>query len=156
MTKRGAPFGLFSVEDYGGGIDMALFGEDYLKLRHFLKEGEFIFMHGKVEERYKQPGQWEFKPLNIELLSEVRDKLCQGINISLDLNKLDTSLITDLEAILSENEGSSQVRFSILDHIDRINVEMYSKRFKVQPSDKLIASLKEIEGIHNVKVIAKK
>ena len=39
LTKKGQPFGLFTIEDFNGTIDMALFGEDYLKNKHFLAMG---------------------------------------------------------------------------------------------------------------------
>jgi len=43
---------LFTIEDYTGSLDLALFGEDYLKHAHFINIGEFLFMKGSLKPIY--------------------------------------------------------------------------------------------------------
>ena len=85
ISKKGNRFGLFSVEDFEDSLDMAMFGEEYLKFRHLLGVGSFIFIQGQVIERYKQPGVWELRPYNIQLLAEIRDKMSKGILLQVKL-----------------------------------------------------------------------
>src|SRR5690606_24463097 len=77
-AKKGNPFALFSIEDYDSTMQMALFGEDYMKFSPYLKTGLYLFIRGKVQLRYKTEDQWELKPMNIQLLGDITDKMAQG------------------------------------------------------------------------------
>ncbi|MDB5261676.1 MAG: polymerase subunit alpha, partial [Adhaeribacter sp.] len=63
-AKNGNPFALFTLEDYDSTLNMALFGEDFVKFAQYLREGMFVFIKGKVQLRYKTEDQWELKPTN--------------------------------------------------------------------------------------------
>ncbi|MDX5417630.1 MAG: DNA polymerase III subunit alpha, partial [Hymenobacteraceae bacterium] len=63
-AKNGNPFALFTIEDYDTSMQMALFGEDYVKFSPYLKMGLYLFIRGKVQLRYKTEDQWELKPTN--------------------------------------------------------------------------------------------
>ena len=52
MSKMGKPFGTFTIEDYSGSVQMALFGEDYGKMKEFLVQESFVFIRAKVQSRY--------------------------------------------------------------------------------------------------------
>lgn len=154
MTKTGKPFGLFAVDDYTGNVDMAMFGEEYLKVKHFLVPGTFVFLKGKVEERYNQPGLWEFRPTNIELLSEVRQKLCKGLALDIDMEFLDNHLVETISEVISLNPGDLTLRINILDKEENLKVDMLSRRFKVGATNELMEELKNINGIQ-VKILSK-
>src|SRR5690606_3353851 len=72
QTKTGKSFGLFTIEDYEGSLEMAMFGEEYLKHQHLLGVGQYVFVTGKVQERYNQIGMWELRPTSIQLLADIR------------------------------------------------------------------------------------
>lgn len=147
ITKTGKPFGLFTVEDYMGNQDLAMFGEEYMKFRHLIVPGGFIYMKGKVEERYNQPGLWEFRPMHIELLSEIREKLCKGISLNIDLNALNDKLIQQMNEIFNSNIGESIVRMNLIDTVENLQVETLSRKVKVHPSNELFDELKTLEGV---------
>ena len=154
MTKTGKPFGLFAIDDYSGNMDMAMFGEEYLKVKHFLVPGTFVFLKGKVEERYNQPGLWEFRPMHIELLSEVRNKLCKGLALDIDMEFLDNNLVDQLSELISLNPGDLTLRINIIDKDESLKVDMLSRRFKVGASNELMEDLKKISGL-GVKILSK-
>ena len=49
QSKNGKPFVLFTIEDYSGSLDLALFGEDYLKRVDFLNT-----LRGILADRLKR------------------------------------------------------------------------------------------------------
>ncbi|GJM27582.1 MAG: DNA-directed DNA polymerase [Cyclobacteriaceae bacterium] len=147
ISKNGRPFGLFSIEDLEDSLDLAMFGEEYLKFRHLLSLGSFVFIDGQVLERYKQPGVWELKPYNIQLLSEIRDKLSKGISIQVDLHILTEELIDKLETISSNFPGPCQLKLSIADPHENIEVEALSRKFQVKPQNELITELDQLGDI---------
>ncbi|MDB4835210.1 DNA polymerase III subunit alpha [Cyclobacteriaceae bacterium] len=155
VTKRGAPFGLFTLEDYDGTLNLAFFGENYLKYRHLLAPGTFIFLRGNVEERYNSPGEWQFRPNQIELLEEIRDKMCKGITISMDISEIDDSVIHDVKTILNNNIGEQTLNMTITEQKEGVALEMYSKKFKIEASNRLLTELRGVSAIKKTRVNAK-
>src|SRR5690606_5647513 len=75
IAKSGKPFGSFIIEDYSDSFEIMVFGEDYVKFKGYLQEGFFVQIRGLVQERFKQVGNWGFELKNIQLLSDLRDKM---------------------------------------------------------------------------------
>jgi DNA polymerase III subunit alpha len=146
QTKTGKSFVIFSIEDYSNTIEMALFGEDFLKLGHWIKPGEFLYIKGKMQQRYNTD-MWEFKPGSIQLLADIRTKLLKNIQLKLDLAMITPEVIEQIESILDESKGSCSIKILLSDNFENINVEMFSRKYKVDPNNMFIDRLKALEGI---------
>lgn len=146
-SRTGRPFGLFSIEDYSGTLDMALFGDDYLKQRYLLETGQFVFIRGKVQQRYNQPDLWELRPQHIELLSEIRDKLCKGLLLEIDINNLNQELIDSMERICVENTGNLPLTFRVCAPQQQYELKMMSRKYRVHVSDELLQEMKLMDGV---------
>ncbi|WMJ72731.1 DNA polymerase III subunit alpha [Cytophagaceae bacterium ABcell3] len=147
QTKAGKSFALFSIEDYNGSLDMALFGEDYMKFSHFIQPGEFLYMKGRVQQRFHSSDQWEFKPNSIQLLHDVRNRVCKSMQISIPLSEMGQELIASIENMLTENPGSCELKFLFKDEQEQVNVEMVSRKYKVEPNNTLLDQLNQLKGI---------
>ena len=147
ISKRGAPFGLFSIEDYNGNLDMAMFGEDYMKNRHMLQVGGFVYMIGKVEERYNSPGEWEFRPRVIQLLSSIREDLSKEIQISLEVSSVTEELVDKIEMLAIENPGKCKFVITLFSEAESLKVELLSKRYAVNPTNELVNGLVLLDSI---------
>ena len=151
ITKKGQPFGLFTIEDFNGSLDMAMFGEDYMKNRHLIAVGSFIYVIGRVEERYNQPGVWEFRPKVIQLLSEIREELSKEIALTVEASQVNDILIDQLDTLALANPGKCKMSVKIYDVEEKISVELLSKKYLISPSNSLMNELTNIEGIqHNI------
>lgn len=147
QSKTGKTFALFSIEDYNGSLDMALFGEDYLKLSHYIRPGEFLYIKGRVQQRYNSEDQWELKPSSIQLLADVRSKLCKDIFVNVDVKQLHTDTLAKLEDIFAAYNGNCSIRFCFTENNENINVEMFCRKFKIEPTNELIEQLSILDGI---------
>ncbi|MCH8318875.1 MAG: DNA polymerase III subunit alpha, partial [Bacteroidetes bacterium] len=153
--KTGQQYALFTIEDYVDSLDLAVFGEDYLKMAHLLNPGEFLFIKGTVGLRYNSTDRWDLKPHTIHLLSEIRTKLSKALTIQIDLQKIDDTKLKEIERITQENPGKCELRFSIYDfsnsgkseNKDMITVEMLSRKMRVNPHNDLIDKLSEMDGV---------
>lgn len=154
-SKRGAPFGLFSIEDYNDTIDVAMFGEDYMKHRHLLQVGGFVYMIGKVEERYNQQGEWEFRPRVIQLLSNIREDLSKEIQVNVDVTLLNEELVNQLEMIAKENPGKCKFVVTLYSAEESMKVELLSKRYMVNPNNHLIEGLTLLDTV-SYKIVSDK
>jgi DNA polymerase III subunit alpha len=146
QTKTGKSFVIFSIEDYSDTIEMALFGEDFLKLGHWIKAGEFLYIKGKVQQRYNTD-LWEFKPGSVQLLADIRGKLLKNIQVKLDLAMITPQIIEQMEALLGENKGSCSIKMLLSDNSENISVEMFSRKYKVEPNNMFIDRLKALDGV---------
>ena len=145
--KNGNPFGLYSIEDFQDTVDLAMFGEDYLKYRHLLKVDNFVFLTGKVEERYKQPGVWEFRTKTIQLLSDIREDLSKSVEIHLKLDSVNDVLIKQVKEISERHPGNCSLKLNIIDMEESIVADALSKKYRVSPDNSF---LKELEGLAEV------
>ncbi|CAA9250144.1 MAG: DNA polymerase III alpha subunit [uncultured Cytophagales bacterium] len=145
QAKNGNPFVLFTVEDYTGPLDMALFGEDYVNLSKYLTVGQFVYIKGKVQLRYGTTDQWELKPVQVQLLSELRKKMAKGLQINLDLAKVNHTIISRLTAAAQSQPGDCFVKMMLFDREENMHVEAAARKIRIFPSNELLAQLDELE-----------
>lgn len=50
VSKQGKGWALFTIEDYTDSYEFRIFGEEYLKFRHFLLQNNFVFVKTFVRE----------------------------------------------------------------------------------------------------------
>ena len=146
-TKTGKPFGTLMLEDYSGSYTFFLFGEDYLKFKEYLMQGWFLFVQGKVAERAWGNQRLEFKINSIEILNDLRDKKSKGFQINLNLQDLNEKLIEQIDTLCLDNKGDCAVYLNVLDPEEKINVEMLSRKYKINPSNTLLEKMKRIPEV---------
>jgi DNA polymerase-3 subunit alpha len=146
-TKNGKPFGTLSMEDYHGGFTFFLFGEDYVKFKEYFMAGWFIFLSGQVVGKKWAENELEFKITNMMLLSEVRGKMVKGLRVNIDLDDLTLDLMEKLESITEKYKGEAKLYFDVVDRKENIALELFSKKFAIDPSAEMIIELKEIPEV---------
>lgn len=146
MTKTGKPFGTFILEDYDDSTEIALFGDDYVKFRQFLQAGYFLQIKGKVGERFRQEGAWEFKVTQIEMLDGLREKFAKSLTVQVRLDQLSEDFIGMIAEVMENHRQQNQqanclLRFEIMDAMENIRVEMPSKKYRVNPDDAFLNTI---------------
>lgn len=147
ISKNGKPFGSFVLEDYNDSIELPVFGEEYLRFRHFLVQGAFLYVKGKIQERYNQPDNMEFKISQMQLLPELRDKMAKSITIQVPLSEISDSFIDKMNNLFESNKGSCNVKFAIFDRSENLLIEMPSKKTKVSPTNEFIQGIESTMGL---------
>ena len=147
VTKTGNPWGKITIEDYNESAEMAFFGEDYVKFKQYMVNGLFLFVKGKISERFRNSGNFEYKVSNIQLLSELRDKMARSITVNVSLKELNDEFMDKLNSIITKNAVSENrnctLQFRVFDTEENIAVVMPSKKIKVNPNNDLLDLLKE-------------
>jgi len=142
--KNGKPFGLFSIEDFQDNLEMAFFGEDYLKHRHLLHVGSLVYITGRVEERYRQPGVWQLMPKTVQLLSDVRDKHARSLLLKVTVNNVTENFVDKLEKLTSDYPGNCALKIKLIDDQEKVGVELFSRKYKVNPTNEMIDKLENL------------
>ena len=68
---------------------------------------------------------------------------------------IDESVLHDLKTIFKEHFGSQTLQMNIFDKKEGIQLELMSKTYKVDASNKLLGALKGVSAISHTKVNAK-
>lgn len=152
ISKKGKPFGTFVFEDYSDSFEIALFGEKYLRFKEYLEEGYFVQIRGIIQERYRQAGNWGFELQNMQLLSELKDKLAKSFTLQLPLQLINEQFIAELERLLDKTEvegtaATCQLRFQVMDVEDELFIEMPAKKRKIHITQEFIDELEEYEHL---------
>ncbi len=150
MTKTGKPFGTFELEDFYDVHKFFLFGEEYLRMKHFLVSGSFLFIRGKVvPKKWSKTHELEFKISSMELLTDVRNKLTKNVTVELNLKTLNEGVLEGLKKIISANKNgeSKPVEFRVLDSSRKLSIRMPSRSSKIDLSNETINHLDTIREV---------
>ncbi|MFB0909177.1 MAG: OB-fold nucleic acid binding domain-containing protein, partial [Spirosomataceae bacterium] len=151
QTKNGNPFAIVKIEDYNGSLEMMLFSNDYINFANYLNAGNFLFLRGKVQNRWKNENEFEFKPIDIDLLQNIKSKRFKEIRLMMDMSTIDEERISDLIAIASQNPGDFDLKLQIFDTDEQADVELRSRSIRVDLSPKVVNQFKNIIGQEYVK-----
>ena len=150
MTKTNKPFGSFEFEDYFDVHKFFLFSEDYLRMKHFLVPGSFLFIKGKIQPRqWSKTNELEFKINSMELLSDLLEKQTKKVTIELRLDDLNDLLLSNLESVISKSSTGKTfpLEFRVLDPIRKLSIKMPSRTTKIDLSNETISELNEIREV---------
>lgn len=145
--KNGTPYLLFSLEDYTGSIQIALFGKDYNQFMSYIEEGQLLYVEGEMRLRYGSQDQWEFRPKRIEYLSQLQQHAWQSIRLQLNLADFDLAALKQLQDITQKNEGNLPMEVYLFDPEKSIYVKTFSKKYRLQLSAQLIEQLNRLPGV---------
>jgi DNA polymerase-3 subunit alpha len=146
-NAKGDDWAIVTLQDFNGTLEMMLFSKDYINFKAYLSVSNFLYIRGKVQSKWKDENQMELKPLQMLLLSEIREKNTKSIHINLDLKKVTNKTIESLTKTLTEHPGHCQVKVSLVDEEEKVAVEMASVTVKIAPENQLIAELERIVGL---------
>lgn len=142
-TKHGAPFGTFDIEDYSDTSKQFLFSDSYLKFKHMLSAGNFVYMTGKVQPRKFGDGV-EFKINSMEILAELREKRTRAIVLSAEYADITDQNIDDLYSVILAHTGTCQLKFQVRDHKTNTLLKMPSRSVKVNVDNEFIRKIEEM------------
>ncbi len=146
-TKSGKPFGTLTLEDYNGNFTFFMFGDDYLKFKEYMMQGWFLFVTGSVVAQKWGNNRMEFKIRSLDLLNDVRDKKAHGVELFVNLNDINQQIVGQIEDICASHKGQCSLRVNLVDASEDLQVELMSRKYKVDPSDDLLDKIKKIPEV---------
>jgi DNA polymerase-3 subunit alpha len=144
--KTGKPFGSFTIEDYVDFISVSLFSEDYLRFKHFMDEGQHVFIKVKIEPRYDNPDQLTLKVLHVSLLAEVIEKNAKLLTLTFPIDELNDEAVDKIHQLVTNNKGKCRLRIRVIDQEKAFNIELQSKKFRVNAKE-VIKAVRDFPGI---------
>jgi DNA polymerase-3 subunit alpha len=150
-TKTGNPWGQLTVEDFSGSYQFALFSKDYMQFKSFFTTGYSVLIRGKMQPKYNNPAEMDFRIQSIEFLSDMKDKMLNSITLSLPVNEINTNVMDLLHKISSSNKGHSTLAFNIFDPKTNVKIRMHSRSCRVKIDNALISELNRQNITYEIK-----
>lgn len=147
VTKNGKPFGILTMEGYEDNHTFYLFSDDYIRFKEFMVNGWFLYIKGVVVTKQWGDQRPEFKINNIQLLSEIREKLSKTVQINLKPQSINEEIIDQIEEILARHPGKCSFKVNLMEESENISVDLLSRKFLVSPNDELLDALQDIPEI---------
>jgi len=148
ISKNGKGWARFTVEDFTDSYDFRIFGEEYLKFKHFLFESNFIYLRLIVKEGWRnrdtgKTGDPRISFLSFQQLQDTLEKNSKKLTIQLNINDLDDSKLEDITTLFKKYKGKNQLEFSFFENQEKIKLTMLSENFKVSINEELISKIKD-------------
>ncbi len=112
MTKKGKPYGIVTLEDYSGSGDLAIF-DDWGQWSGYFTVGVALYITATCTKRYPTSKYYDFKIGTVNYMSDIKDKSVDKFTISVKSDELTEELVDDLTAVISANEGTVPLYFSV-------------------------------------------
>ncbi len=146
-SANGNQFMIFTIEDYAGNYEFALFSKDYIQFERFIALDRLLFINGSYQLKNRHMDQMVFKIQSIELLSEILSDRTKEIKLRLDLNRLTPALLDLLQETLERNKGDKKLTLEVYDEQEKIGMDFLSRKMQVSIGKGLISELKELENV---------
>jgi DNA polymerase-3 subunit alpha len=136
------------MEDYTDTYEFRIFGEEYLKFRHFLMINSFVFVKVFVREGWTnrdtgKKGDARVQYVNFVLLQDTMENFAKKLTIKLNIDQLKEENIHTLKDTLISYKGRHPINFVIYEMNEQIKVNLSSRKQKVEITSELLHTLEE-------------
>ncbi len=146
-AKTNKPWGIVTLEDFDGSGELVLFGDDWLNLNGKFIEGAAVYVTGKMQQRFRDNSQKEFKVSNVELLQTVKEKAIDRITITMNTDLLNDEIVADLGEITNEHPGKTKLFFLLRDSTGKHHVLLQSSTKSIDVKYQLIDYIERTEAL---------
>lgn len=146
VSKNGKGWAIFTLEDFEESYDFKIFGEEYLKYRHFLVTDSFIHVRALVREGWlnKETGKRGEPRLQFTAFQQLQDTLTANtkkITLRLDLAHMDQALLDFLNGLFSAHKGEHKLDMTFYESQEKIKLSASSRDVKVHVGEEFLAAL---------------
>ena len=141
ISQKGNPYGRFTIEDYSGSYEFALFGNAYTNFGHLLLKDLYVLVQGVVQQRGAgqkwfregpdEKAEFEFVVQSVETLNDTQKKRCEGIQIRLALEAVTPELIDELADKIKENPGQGRLHVTVYNPLNKQHVALTSRSLPI-------------------------
>ncbi len=123
---------------------MMLWQDDYLKWKHYLENGQFLFVKAKVNNRFNTE-QLELKVTQIYLLNTIREKYSKSLTLQIPLKDISADMAKYISNITMASPGVCSLKILVVDPEDNMTVDLISKNIRFNLSNDIIGQVQKNE-----------
>ncbi|GIZ09071.1 DNA polymerase III subunit alpha [Flavobacterium sp. UMI-01] len=151
VAKNGKGWGIFTLEGYDESFEFKIFGEEYLKFRHFFLQNNFVYIKLMVKEGWvnQETGKKADPRIlftEVKQLQDVLASFSKKLTLILNITDLKTDFIHQLNRVFQDHKGDHQVTFEIME-LERIKKLVEVAPTPVELEDDFIEELNEDDDV---------
>ena len=146
-SGNGNQFMIFTLEDYAGNYEFALFAKDFIQFERFIAQDRLLYIQGSYQLKNKHTDQMVFKIQSIELLTELLEERTKELRLRLNLSYLNLETVDYLEDLFDQYKGNKKVILEVYDEQDRVQLDFLSRKVQLTISKALVTDLSKVENI---------
>ena len=167
ISKKGNPYGRYTIEDYSGSYNLVLFGKSYEECSSLLKPNLYVSMTGTVQQRgagmqwfhekKDEEAEFELAITKVELLKDVQDKHLEALKVIIPIENVNRELIDELSAMCNDHPGQAHLEIEIHDpvHHQQISMTSKSKRVHISPVFYKWLNMKRLDNVLDFSITQK-
>jgi DNA polymerase-3 subunit alpha len=178
VNKSGKGFGSFVLEGYDENHEFRIYGEEYMKYRHYLTPNSFTFIKLTVKEGWpdKETGKRRdpiIQFIDFKILQDILELFTKKLVIHININDLQSEFIHQLSTVFQQNKGDKSVVFEVLElekikkqieippqilpvSNDVIDDEVFDEENSQEPEVELVTEIEEIKVITKLEMPSRK
>ena len=147
-SKSGNQFSIFSLEDFEGTYEFALFGKDYIQFKNFIEtQAALLYVTGRYQARFNQPDNYEFKISKIELLPDIRAKLTKRLSLRIPAEAVTERITDELMVLFAKYPGKFPISVRLKSDEEQISLTLNSRKVNVDLSNEMLDELRTFEEL---------
>ena len=155
VSKQGKGWGTFAIEDYMNTHEFRIFGEEYLKFKHFLMHNNFVFVRALIKEGWTNrdtgaKGDPRLQFNSFQLLHDIMESYAKKLSIQLNIKEISEEKIQSIKELLQMHSGNHNLKFVVYDDEEELKLEMSSRLQKIKISQELLEELKAQEVFYKL------
>ena len=146
-TKTGKPCGFVTIEDFYGSGVLALFGEDWGLRAGMFQEGAAVYITAELKQRFRDSNLYDLKVTEVKYMQTVKDQTLTKLTISINTDKLNGQMVEELNELIAEHPGRTQLFFQLRDSQGKKHVLLKSRTRTVDVRSRLINYIEKQDGL---------
>jgi DNA polymerase-3 subunit alpha len=132
VAQNGKGWASFTLEGYDESHEFRIYGEEYLKFRHFLIQNNFTFMKVMVREGWAnaetgKKGDPRIQFQMIQYLQDVLTQFAKKLTIQMNIMELKQNVIEELGTVFKNYKGDNTVTFEVME------LEKVTREIEIKP-----------------------
>lgn len=143
VNKSGKGWGSFVLEGYDESHEFRIFGEEYMKFRHYLTPNSFTFIKLMVKEGWPdketgKKGEPRIQFIEFKILQDILGLFAKKLVIHININDLQSEFIHQLSTVFQQNKGDKSVIFEVM--------ELEKIKTQVEMAPQIVATEDDVES----------
>ena len=112
ISKRGEGYGRFTLQDFTGSHNFVLFGEEYMRNKELLQQGQVLYVQGAFRKRYRT-GDLQFNIQEVRQLSSVGKDRIKSLTLEFTLDDLIEETMSAIDDVIETHPGEHELKFKV-------------------------------------------
>lgn len=136
VSKTGAKFGVFSIEDYSSKMEFLLWRDDYVRLSNFLETGLVVCLSGSFRQRFAT-SPYEFQVNGVTMLETMLRSNTKKVHIDINAEDITEDFVDFMASNIEMNPGPATFKMNVYDLHSNYKCGLYTSEKGFEMNDEM-------------------